>query len=84
KQASYSKQEEESKDDDQELNKDDDDLELKSNDETEGDEEIDDTTDQFDNDADARLEEPTVTAADLVQGEGTDAEIIESQQGNEN
>ncbi|GKE79532.1 hypothetical protein Tco_1545652, partial [Tanacetum coccineum] len=84
KQASDSKQEEESEDDDQEENKDDDDLELESNDETEGDEEIDDTTDQFDDDADARLEEPTDTATGIVQGEGTDAEMTESQQGNEN
>ncbi|GJX45243.1 hypothetical protein Tco_0261919 [Tanacetum coccineum] len=84
KQASDSEQEEESKDDDQEKNKDDDDLELESNDETEGDEERDHTTDQFDDDADARLEEPTETASGIVQGEGTDAEMTESQQGNEN
>ncbi|GJS83110.1 hypothetical protein Tco_0749651 [Tanacetum coccineum] len=84
KQASDSEQEEESKDDDQEENKDDDDLELESNDATEGDEEMKDTTDQFDDDADARLEEPTKTAADLVQGEGTNVEMTESQQGNEN
>ncbi|GJW08616.1 hypothetical protein Tco_1571039, partial [Tanacetum coccineum] len=45
---------------------------------------IDDTTDQFDDDADERLEEPTHTATDIVQGEGTDAERTESQQGNEN
>ncbi|GKA06360.1 hypothetical protein Tco_0685584 [Tanacetum coccineum] len=84
KQASYSRQEEESEDDDQEENKDDDDLELESNDETKGDEEMDDTTDQFDDDADARLEEPTETATGIVQGEGTDAEMTEAQQGNEN
>ncbi|GJS29133.1 hypothetical protein Tco_0489753, partial [Tanacetum coccineum] len=59
KQASDSEQEEESEDYDQKENKDDDDLELESNDETKGDEEIDDTTDD---DADARLEEPTETA----------------------
>ncbi|GKF11418.1 hypothetical protein Tco_0049344, partial [Tanacetum coccineum] len=73
-----------SKNDDQEENKDNDDLELESNDETEGDEEIDDTTDQFNDDADARLEEPTKTATGIVQGEGTDAEMTKSQQGNEN
>ncbi|GJY23464.1 hypothetical protein Tco_0397122 [Tanacetum coccineum] len=84
KQASDLKQEEESKDNDHEENKDDDDLELESNDETEGDEEKDDTTDQFDDDADARLEEPTETATGIVQGEGTDAEMTKSQQGNEN
>ncbi|GJY70153.1 hypothetical protein Tco_0473135 [Tanacetum coccineum] len=83
KQESDSEQEEESKDDDQEENKDNDDLELESNDETEGDEERDDTTYQFDDDVDARLEEPTKTAIGIVQGEGTDAEMTESQQGNE-
>ncbi|GJZ03496.1 hypothetical protein Tco_0536771 [Tanacetum coccineum] len=84
KQALDSEQEEESEDDDQEENKDDDDLELESNDKIEGDEERDDTTDQFNDDADARLEEPTETATGIVQGEGTDAEMTESQQGNEN
>ncbi|GJU82706.1 hypothetical protein Tco_1285071 [Tanacetum coccineum] len=84
KQASDSEQEEESKDDDHKENKDDDDLELESNDETEGDEEKDDTTDQFDDDVDARLEEPTKTAIGIVQGEGTDAKMTKSQQGNEN
>ncbi|GJS19880.1 hypothetical protein Tco_0448512 [Tanacetum coccineum] len=83
KQASDSKQEEESEDDDHEENKDDD-LELESNDETEGYEEKDDTTDQFDGEADARLEEPTETATGIVQGEGIDAEMTKSQQGNEN
>ncbi|GJT99243.1 hypothetical protein Tco_1094761 [Tanacetum coccineum] len=77
-------QEEESKDEDQEENKNNNDLELESNDETEGDEELDDTTDQFNDDADARLEESTETATGIVQGEGTDAEMTESQQGNEN
>ncbi|GJR44612.1 hypothetical protein Tco_1312715, partial [Tanacetum coccineum] len=76
KQASDSEQEEESEDDDHEENKDNDDLELESNDETGGDEEKDDTTDQFYDDADARLEEPTETATGIVQGEGTDAEIV--------
>ncbi|GKD97260.1 hypothetical protein Tco_1381157, partial [Tanacetum coccineum] len=84
KQALNLEQEEESEDDDQKENKDDDDLELESNDETEGDEERDDTTDQFDDDADAKLEEPTKTATGIVQGEGTDAKMTESQQGNEN
>ncbi|GJS62610.1 hypothetical protein Tco_0657394 [Tanacetum coccineum] len=32
----------------------------------------------------ARLEEPTETATGIVQGEGTDAEMTEAQQGNEN
>ncbi|GJV97506.1 hypothetical protein Tco_1549083 [Tanacetum coccineum] len=45
---------------------------------------MDDTTDQFDDDADARLEEPTETATGIVQGEGNDTEMTEAQQGNEN
>ncbi|GJT90259.1 hypothetical protein Tco_1079104 [Tanacetum coccineum] len=45
---------------------------------------MDDTTDQFDDDADARLEEPTETATGIVQGEGNDTEMAEAQQGNEN
>ncbi|GJS79670.1 hypothetical protein Tco_0729551 [Tanacetum coccineum] len=83
KQASDSEQEEEYEDDDQEENKDDDDLELESNDETEGDEGME-TTDQFDDDSYARLEEPTKTATGIVQGKGIDAEMTEAQQGNEN
>ncbi|GJZ85876.1 hypothetical protein Tco_0651215 [Tanacetum coccineum] len=45
---------------------------------------MDDTTDQFDDDADARLVEPTKTATGIVQGEGIDTEMTEAQQGNEN
>ncbi|GJW17521.1 integrase, catalytic region, zinc finger, CCHC-type containing protein [Tanacetum coccineum] len=45
---------------------------------------MDDTTYQFDDDADARLEEPTKTATGIVQGEGNDAEMTEAQQGNTN
>ncbi|GJY14049.1 hypothetical protein Tco_0383358 [Tanacetum coccineum] len=44
---------------------------------------IDDTTDQFDDYADARLEELTETATRIVQGEGNDTEMTEAQQGNE-
>ncbi|GJW59235.1 hypothetical protein Tco_0105966 [Tanacetum coccineum] len=82
---SDSEQDEESEDDNQEEEEIDqenesEDDELKS-DEEQG---MDDTTDQFDDDADERLEEPTQTATDIVQGEGTDAEMTESQQGNEN
>ncbi|GKE10127.1 hypothetical protein Tco_1413678 [Tanacetum coccineum] len=33
---------------------------------------MDDTTDQFDDDVDARLEEPTQTGKEAVQGEGAD------------
>ncbi|GJS29752.1 hypothetical protein Tco_0490372 [Tanacetum coccineum] len=42
------------------------------------------TTDQFDDDVDARLEEPTQTGKEIVQGEGADVEMDEAQQGNEN
>ncbi|GKD90977.1 hypothetical protein Tco_1366484, partial [Tanacetum coccineum] len=45
---------------------------------------MDDITDQFDDDADARLEEPTETATRIIQGEGNDAEMTDAQQGNEN
>ncbi|GKG17265.1 hypothetical protein Tco_0362222, partial [Tanacetum coccineum] len=80
-----SKQNEESNDDDQEQedfdqeNESEDD-ELKSNKE----QGMDDTTDQFNDDAYARLEEPTETATGIVQGEGNDAEMTKAQQGNEN
>ncbi|GJY90587.1 hypothetical protein Tco_0505783 [Tanacetum coccineum] len=43
-----------------------------------------DTTDQFNDDVDARVEEPTEIATGIVQGEGNDAEMSEAQQGNEN
>ncbi|GJY13211.1 integrase, catalytic region, zinc finger, CCHC-type containing protein [Tanacetum coccineum] len=39
---------------------------------------------RLDNDADARLEEPTETATGIVQDEGNDTEMTEAQQGNEN
>ncbi|GKB68122.1 hypothetical protein Tco_0929534 [Tanacetum coccineum] len=56
------------------------DLEQKeeSDDDDQEDEEfgIDDTTDQFDDDVDARLEEPTQTGKEVVQGEGVDVEMI--------
>ncbi|GJY36994.1 hypothetical protein Tco_0422372 [Tanacetum coccineum] len=84
-QESDSKQDEESDDDDQE--EEEFDQENKSKvDEMKSEEEqgMDDTTDQFDDDADARLKEPTETATGLVQGEGNDAEMTEAQQGNEN
>ncbi|GKD39289.1 hypothetical protein Tco_1259496, partial [Tanacetum coccineum] len=80
-----SKQDEESDDDNQEQEEFDqenesEDDEMKSYEE----QGIDDTTDQFDDDADARLEEPTDTATGIVQGEGNDAKMTEAQQGNEN
>ncbi|GJV96817.1 hypothetical protein Tco_1548394 [Tanacetum coccineum] len=45
---------------------------------------MDDTTNQFDDDVDARLKEPTQTNKEVVQGEGADAEMNDAQQGNEN
>ncbi|GJU01345.1 hypothetical protein Tco_1111683 [Tanacetum coccineum] len=45
---------------------------------------MDDTTDQFDDDVDARLEEPTQTGKEVIQGEGADVEMNKAQQGNEN
>ncbi|GKD65566.1 hypothetical protein Tco_1307674 [Tanacetum coccineum] len=80
-----SEQDEESNDDDQEQeyfdqeNESEDD-EMKS-DEEQG---MHDTTNQFDDDVDARVEEPTETATGIVQGKGNDAEMSEAQQGNEN
>ncbi|GKC63012.1 hypothetical protein Tco_1095610 [Tanacetum coccineum] len=80
-----SEQDGESEDDNQDEEEVDQDNESE-NDEMKSDEEqgMDDTTDQLDDDADARLEEPTETATETVQGEGTDAEMTEAQQGNEN
>ncbi|GKB70484.1 hypothetical protein Tco_0931896, partial [Tanacetum coccineum] len=82
-QKSDSKQDEESDDDDQEEEEFDQDNESED-DEMKSDEEqgMDDTTDQFDNDADARLEEPTETSTETVQCEGNDTEMTEAQQGN--
>ncbi|GKA42761.1 hypothetical protein Tco_0735421, partial [Tanacetum coccineum] len=94
---SNSEQEEEVKDDDKEVDefvhtpshtddKDDDNLESKSNDVNEGDEEkgMDDTSNQFDDDMDSRLNEPTQTNKEVVQDEGVNAEMNDTQQGNEN
>ncbi|GJW61465.1 hypothetical protein Tco_0110800 [Tanacetum coccineum] len=55
-------------------------------DEIESDEDkgMDDTTDQFDDDVDARLKESTQTGKEVVQGEGVDVEMIDAQQGNKN
>ncbi|GKD35143.1 hypothetical protein Tco_1250652 [Tanacetum coccineum] len=43
-----------------------------------------DITDQFDNDVDARFEEPTQTGKEVVQSEGADVEMNKAQLGNEN
>ncbi|GJQ92336.1 hypothetical protein Tco_0003475 [Tanacetum coccineum] len=93
-QESDSKQEVESEDDDQEEeefvhtptdDKDDDNLESKSDDVIKSDEEkgMDDTTYQFNDNVDARLKEPTQTDKEVIQGEGVDAEMNDTQQGNE-
>ncbi|GJZ07619.1 hypothetical protein Tco_0541412 [Tanacetum coccineum] len=82
-QESDSEQDEESEDDNQEEEEFDHENESED-DEMKSDEEqgMDDTTNQFDDDTDARLEEPTETATGIVQG--TDTEMTEAQQGNEN
>ncbi|GJU80373.1 hypothetical protein Tco_1282738 [Tanacetum coccineum] len=61
-------------------------VESKVEDKAEGDEdkEIDYTTDQFNDDVDVRLNEPVNTDEGFIQKEGTDAEMINVQQGNEN
>ncbi|GKD57254.1 hypothetical protein Tco_1290641 [Tanacetum coccineum] len=84
-QESDSEKDEESDDDNQEEEEVDQENESKD-DEIESDEDkgIDDTTDQFDDDVDARLEEPIQTGKKVVQGEGADVEMIDAQQGNEN
>ncbi|GKD58944.1 hypothetical protein Tco_1296453 [Tanacetum coccineum] len=60
--------------------------ETKSKDKTKGDEdeEMDYTTNQFDDDVDLRLKEPVTTDEGFIQKEGTDAEMINVKQGNEN
>ncbi|GKC53516.1 hypothetical protein Tco_1076261 [Tanacetum coccineum] len=45
---------------------------------------MDDTTDQFDDDVDARFEESTETSKEVVQSKGADVEMNEAQQGIEN
>ncbi|GJZ82270.1 hypothetical protein Tco_0647443 [Tanacetum coccineum] len=84
-QESDSEQDEESEDDNQEDEEIDQENESKD-DEIESDEDkgVDDITDQFDDDVDARLEEPTQTGKEVVQSEGVDVEMDEAQQGNEN
>ncbi|GJT10178.1 hypothetical protein Tco_0857220 [Tanacetum coccineum] len=66
--------------------KDDVNLVSKSDDEVKGDEEkgMDDTTNQFNDDVGARVNEPTQTDKEVVQDEENDAEMIDAQQGNEN
>ncbi|GJT26341.1 hypothetical protein Tco_0906616 [Tanacetum coccineum] len=55
-------------------------------DKAEGDEDdgMDYTTNQFDNDVDLRMNEPVTTDEWFIQKEGTDAEMINIQRGNEN
>ncbi|GJR27077.1 hypothetical protein Tco_1103309 [Tanacetum coccineum] len=84
-QVSDSEQDEESDDDNQEEEEVDQENEYED-DEIQSDEDkgMEDTTNQFDDDVDARLEEPTQTGKEVVQGEGADVEMNEAQQGNEN
>ncbi|GJY81983.1 hypothetical protein Tco_0494734 [Tanacetum coccineum] len=84
-QESDLEQDEESNDDNQEEEEVDQENESED-DEIESDEDkgIDDTIDQFDDDVDARFEEPTQTGKEVVQSEGADVEMNEAQQGNEN
>nr|GEU87552.1 hypothetical protein [Tanacetum cinerariifolium] len=89
--------EEEVKDDDEEEDKvihtlsnsddeDDANLESKNDDKIEGDEDrgMDDTTKQFIDDVDARLNEPTQTDKEVVQDKEADVEITDAQQEKEN
>ncbi|GKA48545.1 hypothetical protein Tco_0741503, partial [Tanacetum coccineum] len=64
----------------------DDEDETKIKDKAEGDEDegIDYTTNQFDDDVDLRMNEPVTTDEGFIQNEGTDAQMIDAQQGNEN
>ncbi|GKD91534.1 hypothetical protein Tco_1367041 [Tanacetum coccineum] len=64
----------------------DDEDETNVEDKIEGDEDkgMDHTTYQFDDDVDVRLNKPVNTDEGLIQKEGTDAEMINVQQGNEN
>ncbi|GJR12955.1 hypothetical protein Tco_0795607 [Tanacetum coccineum] len=84
-QESDSEQDEESDDDNQEEEEVDQENESKD-DEIKSDEDkgMNDTTDQFYDDVDARLEEPTQTGKEILQGKGADVEMDEAQQGNEN
>ncbi|GKC53073.1 hypothetical protein Tco_1075818, partial [Tanacetum coccineum] len=83
--------EEEVEDDDEEnyTSTDDEDetnVESKVENKAEGDEDkgMDYTTNQFDDDVDERMNEPVNTNEGFIQKEGTDAEMINVQQGNEN
>ncbi|GJT87437.1 hypothetical protein Tco_1069154 [Tanacetum coccineum] len=60
--------------------------ETKIKDKAEGDEDegMDYTTNQFDDDVDLRMNEPITTNEGFIQKEGTDAEMINVQQGNKN
>ncbi|GJR58665.1 retrovirus-related pol polyprotein from transposon TNT 1-94 [Tanacetum coccineum] len=57
---------------------------VEDNAESDEDQGMDDTINQFDDDVDVRLNEPVNTDEGFIQKEGTDAEMINVQQGNEN
>ncbi|GJZ60502.1 hypothetical protein Tco_0616318 [Tanacetum coccineum] len=83
-QESDSEQDEESDDDNQEEEEVDQENKFEDDEiESDKDKGMDDTTNQFDDDVDARLEEPTQTGKEIVQGKGADVEMDEAQQGNE-
>ncbi|GJX74062.1 hypothetical protein Tco_0312657 [Tanacetum coccineum] len=65
---------------------DEDETKIKDKAEGEGDEDerMDYTTNQFDDDVDLRMNEPVTTDKGFIQKEGTDAEMTNVQQGNEN
>ncbi|GKE58655.1 hypothetical protein Tco_1497840, partial [Tanacetum coccineum] len=78
-------QDEEYDDDNQEEEEVDQENEFEDDDiESDEDKGMDDTTDQFDDNVDAKLEEPTQTDIEVVQGDGADVEMNEAQQGNKN
>ncbi|GJV60920.1 hypothetical protein Tco_1467020 [Tanacetum coccineum] len=84
-QESDSEQDEEYDDDNQEEEEVDQENEFEDDDiESDEDKGMDDTTDQFDDNVDAKLEEPTQTDIEVVQGDGADVEMNEAQQGNKN
>ncbi|GJQ91550.1 hypothetical protein Tco_0002689, partial [Tanacetum coccineum] len=63
---------------------DEDETNVKDKDEGAEDEGMDYTTNQFDDDVDLRMNEPVTTDEGFIQKEGTDAEMTNVQQGNEN
>nr|GEW38106.1 hypothetical protein [Tanacetum cinerariifolium] len=63
---------------------DEDEIKIKDKDKSNEDEGIDYTTNQFDDDVDLRMNKPVTTDEGFIQKEGTDAQMINVQRGNEN